>query len=177
VDVVDVRAATVADAEGIARVHVASWQAAYGGLLPDDFLAGLRWQDRAETWRERLAADNTDDSTWVLRSNDRIIGFASIGPARDDDRAALTSWELYGIYLDSAAWQRGLGRGLAQRVLAEVPDRVADVSLWVLAGNARARRFYERLGFALDGTTKTDVIGGREVLELRYLLVRAAAAG
>ncbi len=31
--------------------------------------------------------------------------------------------------------------------------------LWVLDGNARAIRFYERHGFAFDGTTKREDVG------------------
>jgi RimJ/RimL family protein N-acetyltransferase len=39
--------------------------------------------------------------------------------------------------------------------------------LWVLAGNARARRFYERAGFAADGAENVLTgLGG--VLEVRY---------
>jgi hypothetical protein len=42
--------------------------------------------------------------------------------------------------------------------------------LWVLAENARARRFYERGGWTADGVTRTEAIGGEPVLQLRYLL-------
>jgi RimJ/RimL family protein N-acetyltransferase len=171
--VVDIRAATVADAEGIARVHVASWQAAYAGLLSDEFLDALHWTDRVDAWRERLTDDPSVVGTWLLLADGTVVGFASAGPARDVDRQSAACWELYGVYLDASVWSRGWGKLLASHVLSAMPDDVRDVSLWVLAGNARARRFYERLGFVLDGTTKTDVIGGREVLELRYLLVLA----
>jgi RimJ/RimL family protein N-acetyltransferase len=40
----------------------------------------------------------------------------------------------------------------------------------VLRTNARARRFYEKAGWAPDGTTKTDTIGDGtvELVEVRY---------
>ena len=41
------------------------------------------------------------------------------------------------------------------------------VVLWVLADNARARRFYERAGFVPDGVTNI-LTGLGDVLELRY---------
>ena len=40
--------------------------------------------------------------------------------------------------------------------------------LWVLDGNRRARRFYEREGWAFDGATKVDDRFGPGVRELRY---------
>ena len=43
-----------------------------------------------------------------------------------------------------------------------------DAILYVLDDNPRARRFYEREGWALDGGTKRDEFLGLEVTELRY---------
>jgi hypothetical protein len=43
---VTVRAATLADAEGIARVHVDAWRWAYRGDVPDAFLAALSVAER-----------------------------------------------------------------------------------------------------------------------------------
>ena len=43
-----------------------------------------------------------------------------------------------------------------------------DATLWVLDTNRRARRFYQQGGWCWDGTTKSDVIGGQAVTELRY---------
>ena len=45
-----------------------------------------------------------------------------------------------------------------------------DAILYVLEDNPRARRFYEREGWALDGGTKRDEFLGVEVTELRYRL-------
>jgi RimJ/RimL family protein N-acetyltransferase len=49
-----------------------------------------------------------------------------------------------------------------------------SVRLWVLRDNSRARRFYERAGFAPDGASHTlDGLGG--VTEIRYRRVLSAA--
>ena len=65
--------------------------------------------------------------------------------------------ELHALYVLPELWGRGIGRDLLAAA--------GDVSeLWVLESNERARRFYERFGWAPDGS-------GREVhgvLELRY---------
>jgi len=46
------------DAEGITRVHVASWRSAYRGLVPDPLLDQVDMSARAERWRGILGADN-----------------------------------------------------------------------------------------------------------------------
>ena len=43
-----------------------------------------------------------------------------------------------------------------------------ELHLWVVEGNARARRFYEREGWAPDGAAKEDEFGGQVVREVRY---------
>ncbi|MDQ2815654.1 MAG: hypothetical protein M3Z75_28380 [Actinomycetota bacterium] len=44
----------------------------------------------------------------------------------------------------------------------------ADVILWVLDGNDRARRFYALAGWAEDGAHKTDGSRGFDITEVRY---------
>jgi ribosomal protein S18 acetylase RimI-like enzyme len=174
----EVRDARGEDAEGVARVHVSVWQAAYRGILPADFLAGLRWEDRYEFWRHQLAEPSVDGGrTLVLVDGARVLGFASTGPARDEDRRRADAWELYAIYVVPDLWGQGWGQALAEAALDAVPAVASDVSLWVLADNDRARRFYERLGFAPDGQRQVIALGGRDVAEVRYLRVRGTSGG
>jgi hypothetical protein len=49
-----IRRATINDARAIAEVHVKSWQVAYRGLLPEDFLQNLSVERREEQWRRAL---------------------------------------------------------------------------------------------------------------------------
>jgi RimJ/RimL family protein N-acetyltransferase len=43
-----------------------------------------------------------------------------------------------------------------------------QVTLWVLDGNARARRFYEAAGFHPDGAVEEDDRSGFALREVRY---------
>lgn len=76
--------------------------------------------------------------------------------------------ELYALYLLPTWWSAGVGRALMTSVLDALRgDRYRRVVLWVLADNARARRFYGRAGFTVDGGTNILTgLGG--VLEVRY---------
>jgi hypothetical protein len=40
-----IREATLADAEGVARVHVDTWRSAYKEMVPDSYLDGLNYED------------------------------------------------------------------------------------------------------------------------------------
>src|SRR5699024_7805448 len=48
----------------------------------------------------------------------------------------------------------GLARALVDALLGDAP-----ASLWVAEDNPRARRFYEKLGFAADGARQVDERG------------------
>ena len=80
---VDVRRATVDDAAGIARVHVAAWREAYAGRMPADFLASLDVERRARGWATILSAGESD--AFVAERNGEIVGWATAGAGRDDD--------------------------------------------------------------------------------------------
>lgn len=163
-----IRRATTDDAAAIGRIQVSTWRTAYAEIMPAEFLAGLDAERSAAAWRSRVAGD---PSTLVLVGLDgeEVAGFASGGKSRDVD-AGLFAGELYAIYLDPARWQRGAGRQLHDHALEAL--RVAgysELTLWVLADNARARRFYERAGWQADGSTKVDsALGSPPLTEVRY---------
>src|SRR4051794_1204440 len=79
-----IRAATVADAAGIAEVHVASWQAAYHGLLPQALLDGLSVERRTAQWRRDIGGGGVDVHV-ATDAAGRIAGFIATGCSRDSD--------------------------------------------------------------------------------------------
>ncbi len=163
----EIRRASLDDAAQVAGVHVASWQAAYAGLLPASFLANLTTKTREPMWRELLSnrfASKSD--VFVALDGNRVAGFCSSGPAADEpDHMG----ELYTIYLLPEYWRMGLGRRLLDTGLGALSDQgFPEAVLWVLEGNERAIRFYESGGWTLDGGRKTAALGGILATELRY---------
>ena len=166
-----IREAGPADAGALAAVHVASWRGAYRGLLPDEVLDALdagRWQ---ALWDRVLA-----EAAWPRRGtllaqtpDGEVVGFADIRPTRDEAAGALPTGELTAIYVTPKHWDTGTGRDL----MAAAVDRLraagfGAATLWVLSGNARAQRFYERAGWHADGTEKDAIVAGVPVTEVRY---------
>jgi GNAT superfamily N-acetyltransferase len=176
--VVLIRPASAADAPGVGAVQRAGWLAAYEGVIgravidqvmgPDDG-ARVRQTFQTRPWQHIIVAVHAGE----------IAGYASFGPEVDVLGAPWPhpptaagekgeAGELYALYVHPAWWSTGTGRALMDRVLAETAQAgYSCVILWVLADNARARRFYERAGFAPDGASNIlHRLGG--VTELRY---------
>lgn len=151
-----IRTATAQDAAAVEGLRLGTWQVAYRSLVPDPFLDALQVTEQSLTrWAARL--DDPEVTTWVAEQPG-IVGMAVAGPCRDAD--LIGRRELYALYVDAGSWRGGVGSALLE---AAKPVEV----LWVLAGNARARAFYERHGFAPDGTSKQLDLGG-PIVEVRY---------
>lgn len=163
-----VHAAEPTDALAIGLVHVRSWQAAYRGRFPQDYLDALDADRRGEGWRRYLEAGPPEgEALLVVDLDDRVVGFANVGPSRDDDAGG--GGELRAIYLLPERWGLGDGRALlAAATRALHAHGFGHATLWVLDGNERARRFYETAGWAPDGATKRDVSFGFPIAEVRY---------
>lgn len=162
-----IRPAEPHDALAVARVHVRSWQAAYRGLMPEEYLVGLRPEDRAARY-DFASTDPARPHTQVATAGDAIVGFVTTAPSQDTDCAGLG--ELCALYVDPEHWGRGLGVAL----LAAGRKRLAAAGLrsallWVLDGNEQAQRFYRQDGWVADGSRRTVTVWGVSVPELRYL--------
>lgn len=163
-----VRPATVNDSAGIAAAHVASWQTAYRGLLPDELLDNLSVEQRQARWTENLTNPRPRTDTLVATTHHSVVGFATTGPRRCEERAE-GDGELYAIYLHPEHWDHGVGYRLHEQALERLRQQdFTTATLWVLTGNARAIQFYRRIGWHTNGITRVDTRpDGTELPELQ----------
>lgn len=142
------RPASVDDADALGRLHMACWREAYGDLLSAEFFESATPESSAERWAVTIPRLASDGGTLLLaEEDDELVGFACSGPGRGE--APPRALELYAIYVRASAYGSGLGQRLLDAAIGNQP-----ASLWVLERNPRARAFYERNGFAPDGTTE-----------------------
>lgn len=161
------RAALREEAETLAALHVTTWQQAYVGLLPADYLSSLVPSQRLSTW-EQLLADDERVATFVAEVDGKPVGFSCGGTSNDEDAKATTG-ELWSIYLLREFWNKGIGKELHDILIEELTGRgFVEATLWVMESNDRTRRWYERKGWLLDGTRKTAELWGATVPEVRY---------
>lgn len=162
----DIRLATLDDAPGLAEVHVRSWQQAYKGIVPQAHLDSLSVEWRQEKWRQNLSA--TASRTYVAILHQRVAGFCSVGPCRDEDSQPSQA-EVPAIYVHPDYWDQGLGRLLWDRAIQDAQaDGANSISAWVLADNHPARAFYDRVGCIDTGVRKTLPIGGKDLTAARH---------
>jgi GNAT superfamily N-acetyltransferase len=130
-----VRPATLADAARVAEIWRAGWRDGHIGNVPQQLIDA-----RTDESFATRAAERVGDTT-VAVIGDAIAGFVMVV----DD-------EVEQVYVS----QDHRGSGVADALLTEAERQVrgnGHDAAWlaVVAGNARARRFYERSGWVDEG--------------------------
>jgi ribosomal protein S18 acetylase RimI-like enzyme len=159
------------DAEAIAAIHARSREVAYQGLE-----AAARGEEPALTarialWRELLGGDGEKAFTLVAERGTKAVGFCSVATSsRDADQGAGVG-EIAALYVDPPRWGEGIGTALVTKALAELREAgCTAVTLWTLAENEAALRFYTRAGLVPDGLGGPDPQTGRPKARLRVAL-------
>ncbi|NBD32627.1 MAG: GNAT family N-acetyltransferase [Cyanobacteria bacterium] len=162
-----IREATQSDVPAISRVHVDTWRTTYRGVVPDEHLANLSYERRANGWYQILnSAPEDGNFTYIAEDESgEIVGFANGGIERTGD--PIYRGELTAIYIQQNYQGKGIGRGLVQ-VVAERLGRLGINSMlvWVLVDNP-ACQFYAALGGKLVHE-KELMIGGKPLIEVAY---------
>jgi ribosomal protein S18 acetylase RimI-like enzyme len=165
---VRIREAEPKDAEAIASIHVRAWQAAYRGQLSDDYLDGLKVEDRLERQRRMLEEPQPTWRTWVAEDGGTLLGFAVTGATVDADADPKTG-EVYAIYLEPDRVGTGVGRELFAHAVGDLRERgFHAATLWVLESNERTRRFYETAGWKPDGASTSEHVDCEMRPTVRY---------
>jgi GNAT superfamily N-acetyltransferase len=148
--VVNLRTATLSDAAAVARVHHTTWVTTYGAILPPEFWATATLERRTSTWERWLA---NGAAPVVAEVDGEVVGIAMAGDAVEQDHILpLRGRQLYLLYVLAAYHGTGVGQALLDAV---VPPGTG-AQLWVAEDNPRARRFYERNGFVMEGARVVD---------------------
>jgi GNAT superfamily N-acetyltransferase len=164
-----IRVAKSGDARDVAEIQVTTWREAYAHILSANELDDLDVDKSTDFWRGQISSPpSSRTQILVAELADRIVGFSSFGPVRDDDLKGGSIMELYALYVYPTRWGSGVGHSLmsaTQHHWAE--QRVNEATLWVFDRNERARRFYERSGWRLDRRVQPTGDNATE-LEVRY---------
>lgn len=164
-----VRVMAEADIAAVSAIRVTGWKAAYVGVVPQAYLDAMTVEADADERRRRFVRSPEGVVDLVaVDEHARIVGWACFGPHRGAEARPATG-ELYALYVDPALIGAGAGRLLLDAVHARAAERdFTTMLLWVLSENPRARRFYERAGYAADGAGQADDYDGVPVWEVRY---------
>jgi GNAT superfamily N-acetyltransferase len=143
---------TRSEAADVARVHVQTWQEAYGGLLPPRFFDEAALRRRIDFWDRLLTMAESPYTSAVARDESGIVGVALSGPtSAPQGFVARAPEQLFVLYVLASRHGTGVGQALLDRVVGGRP-----AELWVSRDNPRARGFYARNGFEPDGDEQVD---------------------
>lgn len=137
------------DVETLADVHLRCWQETYADQLPDAYLGDVGWESRRRTWQAIVDDGCHDMFPWVAETENGIVGFAMSADSQDAED--VRDVQLFMLYVLEEFHGSGAGQELFDASLGEQPAQ-----LWMAKDNPRARRFYEKNGFAADGAEKVD---------------------
>ncbi len=154
---IEIRPGSAADAaDPSAAVRRDSWHAACAEIIAAQVI------ERATAAGGAAAAPPPYRRTLVAEAGDdrAVVGYASFGPERSVLSASPSP--------PAAAATARCGDPPSRMLTSLLAGSYQRAVLWVLADNARARRFYKRAGFAPDDGANI-LTGLRGVLEVRYL--------
>ena len=153
---------TAEEMDGKGYVHYKSWQETYRGLMEASYLEGVtleRCQAMARKWTDNIL---------VAKDGDKVIGFVAYGPCRDE--GASDFGEVFAIYVLAEYHGQKVGYELMNAAFEKL-EEYEKIVVWVLKGNEKAVKFYERYGFRFDGVEKEVMLGGQNT-ELRMVYER-----
>jgi RimJ/RimL family protein N-acetyltransferase len=163
-----IRKAIISDAEQMANIHARSWEAAYANIIPQNAIAETNAR-RSDLWN-RILSKEGGSFKFAICNGEKVIGLLTFGESRDED-ADTNTLEIYSIYLLPEYLGKGFGKSAMDFVnLFAKNNGYIKITLWVLEENYRARRFYEKCGYAFDGTEK-ELFIGKLLKEIRYTTI------
>lgn len=161
------REAVHIDIAAMSRIHVDTWRTTYRGIVPDELLANLSYEKRANGWHQVLKnAPEDGNFTYVAEDESgKIVSFTNVGLEREGD--PIYQGELSAIYILMGHQRKGIERELVQAVAQKLSQmEIHSMLVWVLAENP-ACRFYEKLG-GQKVYEKEIERGGAKLIEIAY---------
>ncbi len=144
-----IREATKSDIPDIAKIHVAGWHGAYGGIVDPDYIESKTVENRIETWSDIFQKD--ESKILLAQIEGQSVGFLSYGalktpPAGMSKIRPLYSSEIYALYLLPEFYRQGIGTALIKTSVESLKEQKhQSMCLWVLKDNKRGCSFYDSI--------------------------------
>ncbi|MGN6670559.1 MAG: GNAT family N-acetyltransferase [Candidatus Nucleicultricaceae bacterium] len=171
----EIRKARLDDAKGIARVNYESWKTSYPGIVDQDLLDTLVFDELLQ-FRKQILQESQDIHLVVL-CGDTIVGFCDAAVMYFHENQVLSEeqmkkrderGEIRRIYLLEEHKGKGIGYALFEEARLRLKERgLTPFLLWALKDNKRARAFYERQGGVLVDEISVK-LGDRLYPEVAY---------
>ncbi|MFW9820560.1 MAG: GNAT family N-acetyltransferase [Candidatus Thorarchaeota archaeon] len=167
------READVSDLKGIIKVNINTWKTTYNGIISEDYLKGLSYENKEQNWRQRLENPTHGAKIFIAETEQHdIVGFAlatleKYNPLIVSLHPEKFIGELCAIYVIKEYQEKKIGTQLIKLVTKYfLKNKIRSMIVWVLKENPYYR-FYEKMGGLYVGE-QTIEIGGKKYIERAY---------
>ncbi|WP_081291103.1 alpha/beta fold hydrolase [Mycobacterium asiaticum] len=164
-----IREAKPKDYARVAAMHYPAWRQSWKGIVATHVLDMI---GTPRTWVDTLYPTTLKRggwSMWMAEARGKLLGMILFGP----DLSNPNDIQIDALYISDEHQRHGVGGLLLHKALRVFPDN--DMILWCAEKNQKARDFYEKKGFELDGRTYSwKPLPGVSVPHVGYRLYRAA---
>jgi len=170
-----VRLALPAEAGSIAALQRRGWTRSLPGDVADEVLASVDLAAMTASWQDAiLRPPLAQFRVLVALGDERVVGFAAIGPSDDPDAEAGADALVAEFVIDPAAQRRGHGSRLLNACVDTLrADRFTRVAWWVQANDDVLRQFLSEAGWAADGA-HTEVALAEDAPRLKLVRLHTA---
>lgn len=169
-----VRLALPGEAASIAAIQRRGWLQTQPGVA-DVLLRTVSLEAMTKAWlRAIMAPPLAQFRVLVAVGDDRVAGFAAIGPADDPDAVAGKDGLVAEFVIDPQAQRRGHGSRLLNAVADTLrTDGFVRATWWIPTTDDPLRRFVTESGWAADGAHREleSVEGGARLKTLRLVTI------
>ncbi|GCD10517.1 GNAT family N-acetyltransferase [Clostridium tagluense] len=162
-----IRYANQDDADSLALIYSQSYKVAFKDIVPDNILEDVFSVKKRKEGILRELSEGEPVNV-IMYDEAKPLGILTYGKTKDEnlDDSFVEIWR---IYLLPSFWGTNSGSELMNWAVTELHQKgYKNIILWVLEDNARARKFYEKMGFIHDGATRIINVG-KELKDLRYI--------
>lgn len=162
-----IREASLDDVPEIAKIHVDGWRETYAGIIPDDHLRSLTYEQREKMWSRGIPVHAKVGTPILVAEHEdgTVTGFAVSG--RSNSSLEAYDAELFAIYVRLEHQGHGIGKALMEESARQlVSAGFRSMMLWVLRDNPMAG-FYEHLG-GHRLTSRNVTIGNKSLPEVAF---------
>lgn len=161
---IEVRQARREDAPALGSIMSRSFRSAFSGFISRKTLDECAVEENCIA----LMASLLDAGEMRF-----LLGFLDGKPCGElvwSDGGSEAAAEIQAIHSLPESWGSGLGAAMLDQVLGDMAEEgKQSVHLWAFKENKRARRFYEKHGFAITGEERISEFDS--AVEVRYTLV------
>lgn len=133
------------DCAAFNHVITVSWNEAYKGIVPNEFLEELKSNEKERTEKGLSIFDEKDVNTFILEIDGEVVGFSHYAAANQDKFPGCG--EIRALYIINKYHKNGFGRKLVDESKKELKKLGFDkMIICCLKDNLPSNEFYKHIG-------------------------------